>query len=69
MVNIYPLFQAKYEFLKALLLNNGSKGEMTGKEWDEPKQLEVAKFERLNAKRDVAADDPAVQYLEQQLNR
>ena len=31
---------------------------MSGPEWDEPKQLEIAKFERLKAKCDIAADEP-----------
>ena len=37
--------------------------EMSGTEWDEPKQLEIAKFKRLGAKRDVAADAPEVKHL------
>jgi hypothetical protein len=28
--------------------------------WDEPKQLEMAKFKRLDAMTDVAADDPII---------
>eukprot|EP00966_Prymnesium_polylepis_P121351 2804612-Prymnesium_polylepis.1 len=32
--------------------------QMSGPEWDEPKQLEIAKIKRLEA-----ADDPAVQGL------
>ena len=34
---------------------------MRGPEWDMPKQLEIAKIERLQAKTDVAADDPSVE--------
>ena len=34
--------------------------QMRHPEWDTPKQLEIAKIERLGAKRDVAADDPSI---------
>ena len=34
--------------------------QMSGPEWDTPKQLEVAKINRLNAKTDIAADDPSI---------
>ena len=34
--------------------------QMRGPRWDTPKQLEIAKMERLNAKIDVAADDPRI---------
>jgi hypothetical protein len=37
---------------------------MSGSEWDEPKQLEIAKFRKLDAMREVAADDPTIKYLE-----
>ena len=37
-----------------------SERQMKGPEWDTPKQLEIAKIERLNAKTDVAADDPSI---------
>jgi hypothetical protein len=37
--------------------------EMSGSEWDEPKQLEIAKFRKLDAKREVAADDPTIKHL------
>ena len=36
---------------------------MSGSEWDEPKQLEIAKFRKLDAMREVAADDPTVKHL------
>lgn len=38
-----------------------SERQMRGTEWDTPKQLEVAKIERLNAKTDVSADDETIQ--------
>lgn len=34
--------------------------QMSGPEWDEPKQLEVAKFDKLEAKSDILADDPSI---------
>ena len=34
--------------------------QMSGPEWDTPKQLEVAKINRLNAKTDICADDPSI---------
>ena len=34
--------------------------QMRGAEWDGPKQSEIAKLERLEAKTDVAADDPMI---------
>ena len=37
--------------------------EMSGPEWDEPKQLEIAKFRKLDAMREVAADDPTIKHL------
>ena len=37
-----------------------SERQMRDARWDTPKQLEVAKIERLEAKSDVAADDPKV---------
>ena len=41
-----------------------SERQMRGPEWDEPKQSEIAKIERLNAKTDIAADDPSIQHLQ-----
>ena len=38
-----------------------SERQMRGPEWNTPKQREVAKFEDLQAKTDVAADDPKIQ--------
>ena len=37
---------------------------MSGPEWDTPKQLEVAKINRLNAKTDIAADDPSIKGMQ-----
>ena len=37
-----------------------SERQMRGPDWDTPKQMEVAKIERLEAKMDIAADDPKV---------
>ena len=37
-----------------------SERQMTAARWDTPKQMEIAKMERLNAKIDVAADDPSI---------
>jgi hypothetical protein len=37
-----------------------SERQMRGPEWDTPKQMEIAKIERLNAKIDVCADDPSI---------
>ena len=34
--------------------------EMKGKEWDEPKLLEIAKIDKLQAKLEVTADDPKI---------
>jgi len=34
--------------------------QMRGPEWDTPKQMEMAKFEKLGAKTDVALDDPRI---------
>ena len=36
---------------------------MRGPRWDTPKQLEIAKMDRLGAKIDVAADDPRIAHL------
>ena len=36
---------------------------MCGPRWDTPKQLEIAKMDRLGAKIDVAADDPRIAHL------
>ena len=38
--------------------------QMRGPRWDTPKQLEIAKMVRLDAKIDVAADDPRIAHLE-----
>eukprot|EP00966_Prymnesium_polylepis_P191053 4427634-Prymnesium_polylepis.2 len=40
-----------------------SERQMRGPRWDTPKQLEIAKMDRLNAKIDVAADDPHIAHL------
>ena len=40
-----------------------SERQMRSPEWDEPKQSEIAKIERLGAKTDVAADDPSISHL------
>eukprot|EP00966_Prymnesium_polylepis_P327772 7383610-Prymnesium_polylepis.2 len=40
-----------------------SERQMRGPRWDTPKQLEVAKMDRLNAKVDIAADDPRIAHL------
>ena len=37
--------------------------EMAGPEWDEPKMLERDKFRKMDAMREVAADDPSVKHL------
>ena len=37
-----------------------SERQMRGPEWDEPKSLEHAKIRRLEAKRDICADDPLI---------
>ena len=37
--------------------------EMSGPQWDEPKQLERDKFRKLDAYREVAADDPSIKHL------
>jgi hypothetical protein len=40
-----------------------SERQMRGARWDTPKQLEIAKMDRLGAKVDVAADDPRIAHL------
>ena len=40
-----------------------SERQMRGPRWDTPKQLEIAKMDRLNAKIDIAADDPRIARL------
>ena len=40
-----------------------SERQMRGPRWDTPKQLEIAKMDRLGAKIDVAADDPRIAHL------
>ena len=40
-----------------------SERQMRGPRWDTPKQLEIAKMDRLGAKIDVAADDPKIAHL------
>eukprot|EP00966_Prymnesium_polylepis_P190263 4408586-Prymnesium_polylepis.1 len=40
-----------------------SERQMRGPRWDTPKQLEIAKMNRLNAKIDIAADDPRIAHL------
>jgi hypothetical protein len=37
--------------------------EMSGPQWDEHKQLERDKFRKLDAYREVAADDPSIKHL------
>ena len=41
-----------------------SERQMRGKEWDEPKMLEIAKIKRLGAKTDVCADDPSIKGMQ-----
>ena len=40
-----------------------SERQMRGPRWDTPKQLEIAKMDRLGAKIDLAADDPKIAHL------
>jgi hypothetical protein len=40
-----------------------SERQMRGPRWDTPKQLEIAKMDRLNAKIDIAADDPRIAHM------
>ena len=40
-----------------------SERQMRGPRWDTPKQLEIAKMDRLNAKIDIAADDSRIAHL------
>ena len=40
-----------------------SERQMSGPRWDTPKQLEIAKMDRLGSKIDVAADDPRIAHL------
>ena len=37
--------------------------EMSGPQWDAPKQLDCDKFQKLDAYREVAADDPGIKHL------
>ena len=37
--------------------------QMTGPEWDTPKQLEIAKLESMNAITEIAADDPSISHM------
>ena len=41
-----------------------SERQMRGPEWDTPKQMEIAKIKRLEAKRDVLADDPSIKGMQ-----
>ena len=41
-----------------------SERQMRGPEWDTPKELELAKVKRLDAKRDIAADDPSIRGMQ-----
>ena len=40
-----------------------SERQMRGPRWDTPKQLEIAKMDRLHAKIDIAADDPRIAHM------